>query len=100
MAAATDPKRGRALMDRFDEWIDLVEQELWRATGQYPMASSCLRPSLDVPSAESGDVLPAAVHHVNLGGVGEHSRRANRRRDAMWGGDVLAVFRNSHGSRR
>jgi hypothetical protein len=39
MAAATDPERGRALMDRFDEWIGLVEEALTRATAQYPMAS-------------------------------------------------------------
>ena len=32
MAAATDPERGGALLDRFDEWIGLVEDALRRRT--------------------------------------------------------------------
>jgi AcrR family transcriptional regulator len=39
MAAATDPERGEMLLDRFDEWINLVEQALQQAAGGSPMAA-------------------------------------------------------------
>ena len=39
MAAATDPERGGALLDRFDLWIALVEEALQRAAAAYPVAS-------------------------------------------------------------
>lgn len=40
MAAATDPEQGGVLLDRFDEWIVLVEEALSRAAGNYPIASA------------------------------------------------------------
>jgi AcrR family transcriptional regulator len=39
MAAATDPERGGALLDRFDLWIELVQEALERAAAQYPIAA-------------------------------------------------------------
>jgi AcrR family transcriptional regulator len=39
MAAATDPERGGALLDRFDLWIRLVQEALERAAAEYPVAS-------------------------------------------------------------
>jgi AcrR family transcriptional regulator len=39
MAAATDPERGGALLDRFDLWIGLVQEALERAAARYPVAS-------------------------------------------------------------
>ena len=39
MAAATDPERGGALLDRFDLWIVLVQEALERAAAQFPVAS-------------------------------------------------------------
>ena len=39
MAAATDPERGGALLDRFDLWIELVREALERAAAQYPVAA-------------------------------------------------------------
>jgi hypothetical protein len=39
MAAATDHERGRALLDRFEGWIRLVEEALTRTAAKYPMAS-------------------------------------------------------------
>ena len=59
MAAATDPERGRALMDRFDEWISLVEEALTRATAQYPMASL-------VPPREAAYAISALFLGVEL----------------------------------
>lgn len=39
MAAATDPVRGGALLDRFDLWIALVQEALARAAAAYPVAA-------------------------------------------------------------
>jgi hypothetical protein len=39
MAAATDPERGGALLDRFDLWIGLVQETLERAAAEYPVAA-------------------------------------------------------------
>jgi len=39
MAAATDPERGGALLDRFDLWIELVQEALERAAARYPIAT-------------------------------------------------------------
>ena len=39
MAAASDPERGGALLDRFDLWIGLVQEALERAAAQYPIAA-------------------------------------------------------------
>ena len=39
MAAATDRERGDALLDRFDLWIQLVQEALERAAGAYPVAA-------------------------------------------------------------
>ncbi len=39
MAAANDPERGGSLLDRFDEWIKLVEEALGRAAGNVPIAT-------------------------------------------------------------
>ena len=40
MAAASDPERGGALLDRFNMWIDLVQEALERAAAQYPVAAA------------------------------------------------------------
>jgi AcrR family transcriptional regulator len=40
MAAATDPERGGALLDRFDLWIALVQEALERVAAQYPIAAA------------------------------------------------------------
>lgn len=40
MAAANDRERGGILLDRFDEWIGLVEEALGRAAGQVPVAAA------------------------------------------------------------
>ena len=39
MAAANDPERGGVLLDRFDLWIELVQEALERAAGPMPIAS-------------------------------------------------------------
>ena len=39
MAAATDPERGGALLDRFDLWIALVQEAVERVAAEYPVAS-------------------------------------------------------------
>jgi AcrR family transcriptional regulator len=39
MAAAHDPQQSRALLDRFEEWIAIVEDALRRATADTPVAS-------------------------------------------------------------
>jgi len=39
MAAATDPSRGGALLDRFDLWIGLVQEALTRVGEGYPIAA-------------------------------------------------------------
>jgi AcrR family transcriptional regulator len=39
MAAASDPGRGGALLDRFNLWIDLVQEALERTAAQYPVAA-------------------------------------------------------------
>jgi hypothetical protein len=39
MAAASDPERGGALLDRFDLWIGLVQEALERAAAQCPIAA-------------------------------------------------------------
>jgi AcrR family transcriptional regulator len=39
MAAATDPERGGALLDRFDLWIRLVQEALERVGARYPVAA-------------------------------------------------------------
>jgi AcrR family transcriptional regulator len=59
MAAATDPERGRALMDRFDEWITLVEEALRRTTSQSPAAAL-------VPPREAAYAISALFLGVEL----------------------------------
>lgn len=39
MAAANDPERGDVLLDRFDLWIELVQEALEKAAGPIPLAS-------------------------------------------------------------
>ena len=39
MAAATEPEQGGLILDRFEEWIGIVEDALGRALGRYPLAS-------------------------------------------------------------
>jgi AcrR family transcriptional regulator len=59
MAAATDPERGGLLMDRFDEWIRLVEDALARATAQIPMASM-------IPPREAAYAISAMFLGIEL----------------------------------
>jgi AcrR family transcriptional regulator len=59
MAAATDPERGGLLLDRFDEWIELVEQALKRAAAKYPMASI-------VPTREAAYAICAMFLGIEL----------------------------------
>jgi AcrR family transcriptional regulator len=37
MAAANGPQEGGAILDRFEEWIRIVEEALQRALGKYPV---------------------------------------------------------------
>jgi AcrR family transcriptional regulator len=59
MAAANDPERGGVLLDRFDEWIRLVEDALGRAAGQVPMASL-------VPPREAAYAIAAMFLGIEL----------------------------------
>jgi AcrR family transcriptional regulator len=59
MAAATDPQRGDTLLDRFDEWIGLVEEALKRAAAKYPMASI-------VPTREAAYAICAMFLGIEL----------------------------------
>jgi AcrR family transcriptional regulator len=59
MAAATDPERGGMLLDRFDEWIGLVEEALKRAAAKYPMASI-------VPTREAAYAICAMFLGIEL----------------------------------
>jgi AcrR family transcriptional regulator len=59
MAAANDPERGGQLLDRFDEWITLVEEALRRAASQYPVASA-------VPTREAAYAIAALFLGVEL----------------------------------
>jgi AcrR family transcriptional regulator len=59
MAAANDPERGGVLLDRFDEWIRLVEDALARATAQIPMASA-------VPPREAAYAIAAMFLGIEL----------------------------------
>jgi AcrR family transcriptional regulator len=74
MAAAHDPQQSRALLDRFEQWIAIVEDALRRATADTPVASVVpyrqgayaiaamflgieLLARLDPERSEAGDVL-------------------------------------------
>ena len=59
MAAATDAERGGALLDRFDEWIGLVQQALERASAAYPMTGV-------VPTREAAYAVCAMFLGVEL----------------------------------
>ncbi|MGZ4131543.1 MAG: TetR/AcrR family transcriptional regulator [Actinomycetota bacterium] len=59
MAAATDPEQGGLLLDRFDEWIRLVEEALQRAATQYPVATI-------VPTREAAYAICAMFLGVEL----------------------------------
>lgn len=39
-AAASDPELGRAVLERFEEWIGLVQNALGRAAGETPLAAA------------------------------------------------------------
>jgi len=59
MAAANDPERGGALLDRFDEWITLVEQALSRASATVPVATL-------VPPREAAYAIAAMFLGIEL----------------------------------
>jgi AcrR family transcriptional regulator len=59
MAAATDPERGGALLDRFDEWIGLVEDALRQAGEATPAAAV-------VPTREAAYAIAALFLGLEL----------------------------------
>jgi AcrR family transcriptional regulator len=59
MAAATEAERGGVLLDRFDEWIRLVQDALGRATAQIPIASV-------VPPREAAYAIAALFLGIEL----------------------------------
>lgn len=59
MAAATDPERGGVLLDRFDEWIRLVQDALARASARIPIASV-------VPPREAAYTIAAMFLGIEL----------------------------------
>ena len=59
MAAATDPERARVLMDRFDEWIGLVQEALAGATSSFPAAGL-------VPGREAAYAVAALFLGIEL----------------------------------
>jgi len=59
MAAATDPERGGALLDRFDLWIRLVQDALERVGAQYPIAAG-------VPTREAAYAIACMFLGIEL----------------------------------
>lgn len=59
MAAATDHERGGVLLDRFDEWITLVEEALGRASAAVPVAAL-------VPAREAAYAIAAMFLGIEL----------------------------------
>jgi AcrR family transcriptional regulator len=58
MAAATDPEDGRAILDRFEEWISLVQDALGRAVSG-PLAGA-------VPAREAAYAISAMFLGIEL----------------------------------
>jgi AcrR family transcriptional regulator len=59
MAAATDPKEKRAILDRFEEWIRLVQETLERVSSRMPVASV-------VPAREAAYAIAAMFLGIEL----------------------------------
>jgi AcrR family transcriptional regulator len=59
MAAATDKEQGGAILDRFEQWISLVEIALQRAMAKTPLASM-------VPSREAAYAISAMFLGIEL----------------------------------
>ena len=59
MAAATDKEQGDAILDRFDQWIRLVEVALRRAMGNTPLASM-------VPAREAAYAISSMFLGIEL----------------------------------
>ena len=59
MAAATDPERGGALLDRFDLWIGLVQEALERVGASYPIAAG-------VPTREAAYAIASMFLGIEL----------------------------------
>jgi AcrR family transcriptional regulator len=59
MAAANEPERAGALLDRFDEWISLVEEALGRVAAGSPIATI-------VPAREAAYAIAALFLGVEL----------------------------------
>jgi AcrR family transcriptional regulator len=59
MAAASDRATGGAILDRFEEWIHIVEEALKRATEHYPIASA-------IPAREAAYAISAMFLGIEL----------------------------------
>jgi AcrR family transcriptional regulator len=59
MASASDPEVGRVILDRFEEWIGLVQDALTRAIGDQPMAAM-------VPTREAAYAIAAMFLGIEL----------------------------------
>jgi AcrR family transcriptional regulator len=58
-AAASDPDLGRAILDRFEEWIGLVQEALARAVDDHPLAAM-------VPPREAAYAISALFLGIEL----------------------------------
>jgi AcrR family transcriptional regulator len=58
-AAVADPDVGRAILERFEEWIRLVEEAVERATGDHPLAAA-------VPTREAAYAISAMFLGIEL----------------------------------
>jgi AcrR family transcriptional regulator len=59
MAAATDPREKRSILDRFEEWIRLVQETLERVSNRMPVASV-------VPAREAAYAIAAMFLGIEL----------------------------------
>jgi AcrR family transcriptional regulator len=59
MAAASDRETGGAILDRFEEWIRIVEEALKRSLGRYPIASA-------IPAREAAYAISALFLGIEL----------------------------------
>jgi AcrR family transcriptional regulator len=58
-SAASDPDLGRAILDRFEEWIQLVQDALVQAAGTHPLAAA-------VPPREAAYAISALFLGIEL----------------------------------
>jgi AcrR family transcriptional regulator len=58
-AAVSDPELGHAILERFQEWIGLVEEALRRAVGSHPLAAV-------VPTREAAYAISALFLGIEL----------------------------------